>query len=200
LARDPTNDLFWRYDMRRLTAEELRDSILAVVGTLNSKMHGPEIYPPLPAEVLATASRPDAAWGRSSPEEAARRSIYVHVKRSLRPPMMADFDVPDTDTACAVRVSTTVPTQALGMLNSKFMNEQAATLAARLVSDRPDDVTAQVALAIRLTTGRAPTESEIKADIDFIEQLQAEEKLSPQDALRLYCLMILNTNEFVYLD
>lgn len=200
LAKDPTNDLFWRFDMRRLTAEELRDSILVVVGTLNPAMYGPEIYPPLPAEVLATASRPDAAWGRSSPEEAARRSIYVHVKRSLRPPMMADFDVPDTDTACAVRVSTTVPTQALGMLNSKFMNEQAATLADRLVAQQPDDLAAQVALAIRLTTARAPIDTEIKADAGFIESLQTDENLSPQDALRLYCLMILNTNEFVYLD
>ena len=84
LAKDPTNNLFWRFDMRRLTAEEIRDSILAVNGTFNPKMFGPNIFPPLPQEVLATASRPGSGWGKSSPEESARRSIYIRVKRSLR--------------------------------------------------------------------------------------------------------------------
>ncbi|MEZ6107143.1 MAG: DUF1553 domain-containing protein [Pirellulaceae bacterium] len=101
-AIDPTNDYFWRYDMRRLTAEEIRDSILAVTGTLNLEMYGPPIFPPLSPEVLATASRPDAAWGRSSVEQAARRTIYVHVKRSLRPPMLTNFDAPESDTTCPV--------------------------------------------------------------------------------------------------
>ena len=200
LAQDPENDLFWRFNMRRLTAEELRDSILAVGGTLNPKMFGPSTFPPLPREVLETASRPDAAWGNSPPAEAARRSIYVHVKRSLRPPMLAAFDAPDTDTGCAARVSTTVPTQALGMLNSQFMSRQAALMAARLERDYPKDLRSQIAGAIRLTTGRRPAQDEIDADIVFIKQLQTAEKLSPQAALQNYCLLILNTNEFVYLD
>jgi hypothetical protein len=200
LAKDPLNDLFWRFDMRRLTAEEVRDSILMATGELNPKMNGPSVYPPLPAEVLATASNPGAGWGNSSPEEAARRSIYVHVKRSLRHPLLSSFDAPDTDTGCAVRVSTTVPTQALGMLNSKFMKEQAEALAKRLEEERPGDVKAQIALAIRLTTGRTPDAKEIDEDAAFIEKQAAEEKLSKEAALRQYCLMILNTNEFVYLD
>ena len=200
LAKDPANDLFWRFNMRRLTAEELRDSILAVSGALNPKMYGTSIYPPLPPEVLATASRPDAAWGRSSDEESARRTIYVHVKRSLRPPMLANFDSPNTDSACAVRMSTTVPTQALGMLNSKFMSDQAAKLAARLQREHPDDIKAQVARAIRLTAGRRPQEDEVRGDVAYVDQIIAKENLSPSAALRHYCLLILNTNEFVYLD
>lgn len=200
LEKDPTNDLFWRFNMRRLTAEEVRDSILAATGTLNPKMYGAAIFPPLPREVLATASRPDAAWGNSPPAEAARRSIYIHVKRSLRPPMLANFDSPDTDTACAARVSTTVPTQALGMLNSRFMSEQAEKLAERLRREQPDNLDQQVALAIRITAARKVGGDEIRADAAFIKELQSTEKLSSQDALRHYCLMILNTNEFVYLD
>ena len=200
LAKDPTNDLLWRHDMRRLTAEEIRDSILAVGGTFNPKMFGPNIFPPLPKEILATASRPGAGWGKSSPEESARRSIYIRTKRSLRFAMLETFDQPDTDTSCASRVVTTVPTQSLGMLNSQFMQEQANILANRLLEDRPEDLSAQVAQAIRLTTGRVPADGEVKADIEFIEELKTEEKLSPQDALRNYCLMILNTNEFIYLD
>jgi hypothetical protein len=86
------------------------------------------------------------------------------------------------------------------MLNSKFMSEQADALARRLEEGRPGDVKAQVALAIRLTTGRSTDSKEIDADVAFIEAQTTNEKLSAKDALRHYCLMILNTNEFVYLD
>ena len=186
--------------MRRLTAEEIRDSILDVSGTLNPKMFGPSIYPLLPAEVLATASRPEDAWGHSSPEEAARRTIYVHVKRSLRPPMLTNFDAPDSDTTCAVRLSTTVPTQALGMLNSRFLNEQAAKLAARLQQMHPQDLDAQVAEAIRRATARRASDEEIREDVAFLRELSAHEDLPLDEALRYYALLMLNANEFVYLD
>lgn len=199
-AKDPTNNLFWRFNVRRLTAEEVRDSILAVSGSLNLKMFGPPVYPPLPPEVLATASRPNAAWGRSSPEDQVRRTIYVHVKRSLRPPMLANFDVPDTDTPCAVRSTTTVPTQALSMLNSRFTNEQAAKLAARLQREKPDDLKAQIIRGIRLTTGRQPDDDEIREDLAFVKQLMTKERLSQTDAMKHYALLILSTNEFAYLD
>lgn len=200
LAVDPENDLFWRYNMRRLNAEEIRDSILAVTGTLNRKMHGPPIFPKLSREVLATSSRPSAAWGNSSPQDAARRTIYIHVKRSLRPPMLANFDVPDTDSGCAVRLTTTVPTQALGMLNSEFMNSQAERLAERLKRQAGDKVQSQVSAGIRLLTGRVPSDNEIQADVSFIHDLQVTEKLTADRALSVFCLMLLNTNEFVYVD
>src|SRR5206468_12730331 len=99
-AKDPENDLFWRFDMRRLEAEEVRDSILAANGSLNEKMGGPSIYPTIPAEVLAGQSMPGANWGRSSPEEQCRRSVYIFVKRSLPVPLIAAFDGPETDFTC----------------------------------------------------------------------------------------------------
>ena len=62
--KDPANDLLWRFDLRRLTAEEIRDSILAVSGELNlEKMYGPSIYPVMPREVLAGQSRPGSGLG-----------------------------------------------------------------------------------------------------------------------------------------
>jgi hypothetical protein len=197
---DPNNELLWRYNLRRLTAEEIRDSILTASGKLNLEMFGPSIFPPVSDEVLATASRPDAAWGRSPEDQANRRTVYVHVKRSLRPPMLANFDAPETDTACAVRVTTTVPTQALGMLNSEFMNEQAKWFSERLRREAPDSLEAQVVLASRLTTGRTPSAEEVKRDLEFMAELQRDEGLDEAEALRLFALTLLNMNEFVYLD
>ena len=136
LAIDPLNDLLWRFDMRRLSAEEIRDSILAVNDSLNrGAMFGPSVYVTIPDEVLAGQSMPGAGWGTSSPADSARRSIYIHAKRSLAVPMIASFDGPDSDASCPARFVTTQPTQALGTLNSAFVNEQAAHLA-RYLCDR----------------------------------------------------------------
>jgi hypothetical protein len=124
--------------------------------------------------------------------------VYIHVKRSLIVPILETHDLADTDSSCAVRYTTTVPTQALGMLNGDFTNEQAAALASRLVKEAPD-LAGQIKRAIRLTTGRVPPEEEVKRDIGFIKELQAD-NADAKSALTLYCLLALNANEFMYLD
>ena len=200
LAVDPANLLFWRFNMRRLTAEEVRDSILAVCGNLNGRAGGPGVYPRLPREVLATQDRPGRGWVPSPPEEAARRSIYVHVKRSLLLPQLTQFDLADTDQSCPARFTTTVPTQALLMLNDEFTNEQARLFAQRLTEESPGGLEAQVTRAVRLVTGRVPAADEVNQDVGFVRSLQRGHGLSGQEALRFYCLLLLNTNEFIYLD
>jgi len=200
LGADPTNDLFWRFDMRRLTAEEIRDSILAASGTLNLKMYGPPVYPEIPKEVLAGQSRPGLGWGRSTPEEQARRSIYVHVKRSLLLPILEAFDASETDRSTAVRFATTQPTQALGMLNSTFVNEQARLLAARLRREAGSDTKAQVQLALNIATSRPPSDREIDRGVALIKRLKENDGVSLDEALQSFCLMVLSTNEFLYLD
>ncbi|HEX7901004.1 MAG TPA: PSD1 and planctomycete cytochrome C domain-containing protein [Planctomycetota bacterium] len=200
LAKDPANELFWRYPMRRLTAEELRDSILAVNGTLNLKAGGPSVFPPLPKEVLATSSTPKSAWGKSTPEEAARRSVYIKVKRSLLVPLLAAHDFADTDSSCAVRFATTVPTQALTLLNSEFMNEQAALFARKLEREAPGDVDAQIRLALRSVTQRPASAKEVARGRALIDALRGQDGLDAGRALTGFCLMALNLNEFVYLD
>ncbi len=200
LREDGGNLLMWRFNMRRLTAEEVRDSILMASGKLNLKAGGPSVYPSIPKEVLAGQSVPGSGWPTTLGDEANRRSVYVHVKRSLQVPILAHHDQADTDSSCAVRFTTTVPTTALGMLNGAFTNEQAAAFAKRLEREAPDDVTAQVKRAIRLTTGRIPSSEEVKKDIAFIKEMQEQAKLSDSEALTRYCLLALNTNEFVYLD
>ena len=197
---DPNNQLFWRNNMRRLSAEELRDSILAISGKLKHKLGGPWVYPPLPEAVLATASRPGKGWPVSKAgDDSFRRSIYIHVKRSLRHPMMADFDQADTDSPCAVRFTTTVPNQALMMLNSKFVNDQAACLAEKLVQAETDPED-QIRMALELVTQGEPDKVDLDKCIELYERLQSEVGLSKEDAMNRVALLALNLNEFIYLD
>ena len=200
LAQDPENSLFWRFDMRRLEAEEVRDSILAVDGTLSMKMFGPSIYPTMPREVLAGQSVPGSGWTPSTPEEQARRSVYIHIKRSLALPILASFDAADTDTTCPVRFATTQPTQALGMINSTFTNQQ-ARLFASLVQERAGtDPAAEVKFTLWRVLQREPTAKEIARGTKFIARAEAEQHLTPPEALRYFCVVALNLNEFLYLD
>jgi mono/diheme cytochrome c family protein len=200
LARDPQNDLFWRFDMRRLSAEEIRDSILAANGRLNLKMGGPGFYHAISRDVLAGQSRPGDGWGKSPPQEQARRSIYIHVKRSLITPILETFDAADADSSCPVRFTTTQATQALGMLNGDFLNDQAKVFAARLIKEAGPEPTAQVRLALRLATSREPSPPEIARGVRLMERLQQEDGLNPAAALEQFCLMVYNMNEFIYVD
>jgi hypothetical protein len=200
LAIDPTNDLFWRFDMRRLSAEEIRDATLVASGQFNPEMFGPGFYPKLSQEVLATQSRPGDGWGQSTPEAQSRRSIYIHLKRSLLPPLLTAFDFPDVDLSCEDRFRTTQPGQALAMLNGEFLNEQAGKLAARVAADVGPDLRAQVAETIRLALERKATDEEIVDGIQLVERLTKERGQKQADALKYWCLTVLNLNEFVYLD
>ncbi len=199
LAVDPANDLLWRFDMRRLSAEEIRDSVLAVSGNLNLQMFGPGIYPEIPKEVLAGQSIPGKGWGKSTPEEQARRSVYVHIKRSLLLPILEAFDAAETDRSAPVRFSSTVPTQALMMINSAFLNKQAEIFAERLRRESGTLAKDQVRSGLSLATSRPPTEAEIERGLRLISGLR-EGGASPELALKYFCLMALNLNEFVYLD
>ncbi len=200
LAKDPENELVWRFPMRRLTAEEIRDSILATGGSLNPGLFGPSVFPPMPTEVLATSSHPGDVWGKSSGDDAARRSIYIKVKRSLLYPMLAAHDFADTDTSCPVRFSTTVPTQALTMMNSAFIVDQAGQFADRLRKQAGENIEQQARLGLRLVTQRPPLDAEVKRALGFVTALRDKNGLSAERSLDLLCLMLLNLNEFVYLD
>lgn len=98
-----------------------------------------------------------------------------------------------------MRYTTTVPTQSLGMLNGQFTNEQAAALARRLERESPE-LSSQIEWAIRLSTGRKPAAEEIAKDLAFVRNLIAQQQLPPARTLEVYCLLILNTNEFLYLN
>ena len=201
LAIDPENDRLWRFDLRRLEAEEVRDSILAVCGNLNlAVIGGPGIYPKIQREVLVGQSRPGSGWGRSTLEEQARRSIYIHVKRSLAFPLLASFDAADVDASCPVRFATTQPTQALGLLNGEVINEQARVFAVDVSAKAGDDPAATVRLVLRRATQRDPSPREVERGVEFLARMRGRHGLDAQAALAKFCLLALNLNEFVYLD
>jgi hypothetical protein len=149
---------------------------------------------------LKTSSTGAGKWGKSSPEEQARRSIYINIKRSLKPPELTSFDFADTDAPCPVRFSTTVPTQALNMINSRFLNDQAEILAARLRAEAGDELRKQIQLGFFLTVCRNPQDQEIDHCLELINDLKQDYQLEPTVALHRFCLLLLNLNEFIYLD
>ena len=135
VAIDPGNELLWRQNLRRIEAEAIRDTILAVSGDLNPAMGGRGFFPHLGGEVLAGASKPGLGWEISPDREQDRRSIYTFVKRSMLSPALDIFDYSNTAQPLGERPVTTVAPQSLMLLNDDFMQQQAAAFAARLVKE-----------------------------------------------------------------
>ncbi|MCC6509763.1 MAG: PSD1 domain-containing protein [Pirellulaceae bacterium] len=197
---DPDNNLFWRQSVRRLSAEQVRDSVLAVSGQLNEQQFGDSFFQTLSREVLASQSQPGNGWGNSSPADQARRSVYIRIKRSLPVPMLAVFDFPETDISCEARFLTTQPGQALGMLNSDWMQEQSAALLTRVQREVGEDLTAQATRALELVTSRRPLAEDTQELVALVERLKSKHKFSEQQARQAMCLAALNVNQFLYLD
>jgi hypothetical protein len=206
---DPKALLLGRWRQRRLEAEAVRDSMLAVSGRLNPQMGGPGVYPTLPRAVLEGQSRPGDGWGPSDGRQADRRSVYIFVKRSLAVPELEVLDAPDTTSGCEQRIVSTVAPQALTFLNGDFANEQARHFAARLRREAGGDPAGQVRRAFELALCRPPRTGELRAALAFlaVQQRQIEADGRGKDAgdagrraLEAFCLVLLNTNEFAYLD
>ncbi|MBL8218048.1 MAG: PSD1 domain-containing protein [Bryobacterales bacterium] len=200
--QDPENRLLWRVPVKRLEAEAIRDSVLAISGRLNPTMYGPSVFPPVQPQALEGSSDPDKIWKASPEEDASRRSIYVFVKRSLILPMLEVLDLCDTARSSAQRLTTSVPTQALTLFNGDFVNQQARYLAARLLREAGSDERRQVELAYRLAFARRPAEPELREMLAFLER----ERAAPAGdnaglhALQQLARVLLNTNELAYVD
>jgi hypothetical protein len=209
---DPTNDLLWRFAPRRLEAEAVRDSVLAASGRLNPQAGGPSVFPKIARAVLESQSRPGSGWHESDPIQAARRSVYCFVKRTLPLPELELLDQPSSNETCEQRVVSTVAPQALTYLNGEFLRDQAASFAERLAAEAGGHPAAIVDRAFLLTVCRPPLEEERNACIDFLVRQQAQISadqgpnpppgaISPaRQALVSFCVVMLNNNEFVYLQ
>ena len=160
LAKDPENHFLSRMPRRRLDGDSLRDTILAVAGTLNLKMGGVGVIPPLTREEILAARFPNLWPANPDPAEHNRRSVYLQMKRSLTLPMLQIFDAPDTATSCPRRERSTVAPQALALMNGESTVAQADQFAARITKLAGDDPEAAVETGWKLAFGRTPTAAE----------------------------------------
>jgi hypothetical protein len=184
-----------RSTLQRMEAEVLRDSILTASGKLNPKLGGPGIKPRLRPDLLPTSQRNKWPLLQKEGPEQWRRSIYIYIKRQLLMPSMELFDAPTTTDSCALRLDSTVPTQALVLMNDEFVEEQAAFLAQRAASDTLEKTIQHMFM---LTLSHEPSKERLQQSLDFI---QAREATSTRDqALADLAHVILNSSEFVYIQ
>jgi hypothetical protein len=201
--KDPRNDFLWRYRQRRLEAEIIRDTILAAAGNLNLEMGGAPFFPPIPKEVQE--SYPNGKWTANEEGPAVwRRSIYSYFKRGLRYPMFDVFDLPNLNVTCEGRVTTTVPTQALTLLNNSFVLDQAEYFAKRVAAQTGGEQDARIRTAYRIALGREPTADEIDENVTFLNRQHDYHEGQSEDNAELaalvdLCDVILNLNEFLYI-
>jgi hypothetical protein len=189
---DPENKLLWRFRRRRLEAEAIRDSLLAVSGRVSFVRYGPSVFPPLP-EGLDDLRKPvrqySAAWDvNESEEDGYRRSIYTFQQRSLPSPMMASFDAQVFNKSCPRRSVTTTPLQALSMMNGRLVNEEAERLAERVQREAGPQRREQVFRLFEITLSRPP-------ELDELERFSTFD-----GSLAGLARVVLCSNEFLYVD
>jgi mono/diheme cytochrome c family protein len=186
-AADAGNRLLWRMNRRRLAAEEVHDSLLAVSGKLDLTPGGPAF---LPFRYQFRKSPVYDYLDTTDRTERWRRSVYNFIVRSTPDPFMDALDFPTPSTCTPARNSTTTALQALAMLNDPFVIRQADHFAARLAEAHKGDVRGQVRGAYRLAFGREPTKREEELARQFVEKRE----------LFQFCRAIFNANEFLYVD
>ncbi|MCA9147434.1 MAG: DUF1553 domain-containing protein, partial [Planctomycetales bacterium] len=176
--KDPAESLLWRSRVRRLKAEQIRDAMLAISGELQSKVGGSSVDAKTP-----------------------RRSLYVKSFRNTPDTFLAAFDVANGLKSVAERNSTTTPTQSLMMINGDYALGRAQKLAEQLAKNKfttPDEMLRH---AFRLAWGRFPADSELSSAHQFIAAATAEDQWTfDRDRLVDFCHVLLNSNEFLYVD
>ncbi len=184
---DADNRLLWRHTPRRLEAEALRDAVLAVAGKLETTAGG-EGYRDFHMHMHK------GSWVYDSIDpvgpEFNRRSIYRTWARGSQHPLLTPFDCPDPSTTTPVRGVTTTPLSSLALMNTSFTLRMADHFAERLIAEAGGEPTKQVAHAYQLAFARDPKPPELAMSIEFIRA----------NDLAAFCRVLLNANEFLYLN
>jgi hypothetical protein len=197
-ALDPMNHLLWRMNKQRMEAEVVRDSILSMSGKLNCTQGGPGFKPRIRAELLDASQRNKWPAIQVETQEHWRRSVYIYVKRQLLMPSLELFDAPTTTDSCALRMQSTVPTQALVLMNDEFVEDQAGYLARRAMAEAGDRLPEIVDRLFMLTLSRKPATKRLEQALAF---LQSREEVSDRPtALRDLSQVLLNSSEFIYIE
>ena len=194
-SKDPENKLLYKFRIRRLQGESIRDSMLAVSGRLDETMFGPSVPIHL-TSFMQGRGRP----GKNGPLDGnGRRSIYIEVRRNFLSPMMLAFDTPIPFNSIGRRNQSNVPAQALIMMNDPFVIEQAKTWAAKLIKDH-SEIDDRLMAAVRMSTGRSASAEEIEQLKAFVNT-QKESYDGQVDQLQLWsdvCHVLFNLKEFIY--
>jgi hypothetical protein len=184
-AVDGDNQLLWRFSTRRLQAEEVRDSILAVSGRLGLKQGGPSFPLFEWTNNAGTLYRP---VDKDTPE-TRRRSVYRMVVRGAEDPVLTSFDCPDPSIPVARRQTTTTALQALSLLNNTFVVREAGEFAKRLEREAKT-ADERIRLSYRLAFGRLPSDREATQANTFVTK----------HGLTAWCRVLFNANEFLYVN
>ena len=218
--RDPDNRLLWKMRIRRLEGEIIRDSVLAVSGGLNRQAGGPPVFPAVDKGIIEGSPLGETyqRWPETLDEPTVwKRSVYVAQMRTITPPILDLFDPPDKLASCARRATTTVPTQALQLMNNRFVARQAALFADRVRNEAGPEAGSQVRRVFLLALGRLPTEMELEESKRYLsaqrayhaEHNQALRKRavepsqipSPEmGSLIDLCHGLFNVNEFIHVN
>ena len=197
---DVNNELLWKFNRRRLSAEEIRDSVLTVSGSLDRTMAGPHPFSP-DNEYKFTQHKPFYAVYSTD-----KRSIYLMQQRIKKQPFLEVFDGADPNATTADRPLSTTAIQALFMLNAPFMHEQADKLAVRVGMAFPEE-SHRIEHAYRLALGRFPSREEMRWGQEYLQQGRDSLKESgtpgeqlQRGALASYMRVLLSSNEFLFIE
>lgn len=197
---DAGNTKYWRFDRRRLDAESIRDSMLALSGNLDLKRPGPHPFP-AKSKWRWTAHHQFKAVYPSN-----HRSVYLMVQRLHPHPYLALFNGPDTSASTAVRDQSTVALQSLFMLNSDFVHHQAKVLATRLLKISSDNRD-RIKVAFEHIYARPPTIDETSRFLKYFNEyrtaLTAENVNARQqehEAWSSVARVLMTSNEFIYVN
>ncbi len=180
---DPGNIFLWRANRMRLEVEPIRDSLLRIGGQLDLKP--PAVAPAMTFRRSVVVGGGRGAVQQDYAESMHNRSIYVPVIRNFLPTMFETFDFPEPSETHGVRDVTTVPTQALFMMNSRFVIDQARHAAERLLSANPATPQERVSRVYRDVLGRVPTADELNRALIFVHTAEEEAASQPVETVAL---------------
>ena len=200
---DPDNRLMWRMPRRRLTAESIRDAMLAASGELDPSRGGPSLGLELKGNIRGAGGNVNPpTWGNKIPDYAQnRRTVYLPLKRE-RPQgeleVLSIFDFPHPNDIIGARPNTTVATQALFLLNAPFVKRHAASLSGRLTKDEPHDERARINRLYLSAFSRPAASDEIETAMGFLDQCSEELKGNRAAAWTQLCHAMLGSNGFLF--
>ena len=176
IQQDPQNNLFARFPHRRLSAEELRDSMLQITGELNPTLGGLPVRPEMNMEValqprMIQFSIAPTYLPNRRPEQRNRRSIYAYRVRGLADPFLETFNQPNPNDSCEIRDSASISPQAFTLMNSNFITDRSIALATRL-EEEEDTLISQINLAFELVFHRQPSKKEIAKTSAYVEKMK----------------------------